>query len=390
MTKAFKEGKDIYATIASLAFNLPYEKCLEFHPETHEYQPDGKARRGEAKTIVLGICYGRSVPSIGDQLFGKDKTMSDEDKTKAAQKVYDAVLNAFPNLRKLMIVSQKKAATLGYTETILGRRRHHPDMQLPEFEFTPLKGYVNPDVDPLNPETLKNKDAIPQRIVNQLLEEFKGYKYFGQIARRSKELYNDQKIKVTNNRPKITEASRAVVNCVDTETEILTVRGWKHFNEIERGDNIYSYNMNYDIFEQDKIIDIVQKNSIFEMYHFKSDLVDIYCTGNHKLVTLHRDMDDRDQAVFMTAEGIYYNSLLKLHTNLLLSDEELMSFYESTESMEITQETKETTVWCVQTMNHTWIARRNGKIFVSGNSIIQGEQHCPYSLNAITQRCAIN
>lgn len=59
MIKAFKEGKDIYATIAGLSFNLPYEKCLEFHPETHEYQPDGKARRGEAKTIVLGerLCY---------------------------------------------------------------------------------------------------------------------------------------------------------------------------------------------------------------------------------------------------------------------------------------------------------------------------------------------
>lgn len=61
MIKAFQEGKDIYATIASLSFNVPYEKCLEFHPETHEYQPDGKARRGEAKTIVLGrhqICRG--------------------------------------------------------------------------------------------------------------------------------------------------------------------------------------------------------------------------------------------------------------------------------------------------------------------------------------------
>ena len=54
MIKAFKDGKDIYASIASIAFKVPYEKCLEFHPETGEYQPDGKARRGEAKTIVLG------------------------------------------------------------------------------------------------------------------------------------------------------------------------------------------------------------------------------------------------------------------------------------------------------------------------------------------------
>ncbi len=54
MIKTFQEGRDIYAGIASLSFDVPYEKCLEFHPETGEYQPDGKARRSEAKTILLG------------------------------------------------------------------------------------------------------------------------------------------------------------------------------------------------------------------------------------------------------------------------------------------------------------------------------------------------
>lgn len=54
MIEAFQHDRDIYATIASLAFNKTYEQCLEFHPETHEYQPDGKARRSEAKTILLG------------------------------------------------------------------------------------------------------------------------------------------------------------------------------------------------------------------------------------------------------------------------------------------------------------------------------------------------
>lgn len=54
MIKAFSEDKDIYATIASVAFNVPYEECLEFHPLTGEYQKDGKARRTQAKSIVLG------------------------------------------------------------------------------------------------------------------------------------------------------------------------------------------------------------------------------------------------------------------------------------------------------------------------------------------------
>ena len=50
----------MYASVASLAFGVPYEACLEFHPETHEYQPEGKKRRSEAKVIVLGKVFGLS------------------------------------------------------------------------------------------------------------------------------------------------------------------------------------------------------------------------------------------------------------------------------------------------------------------------------------------
>ena len=214
MQKAFKEDRDVYATIASLAFNVPYEKCLEFHPETHEYQADGKARRGEAKTILLGICYGRAIPSIADQLYGKRKDMSDEDKIKGAQKVYDSVLNAFPGLRQIMLASQAFVRQNGYTETILGRRRHLPDMQLPEFEFKPLKGYVNPDIDPLDPATLQNKSDIPERVKSALLKELKGYKYFGQVAKRMRELHDNEHIQVINNRPKINDATRQVLNSI--------------------------------------------------------------------------------------------------------------------------------------------------------------------------------
>ena len=214
MLDSFIHNKDIYASIASLAFNVPYERCLEFHPETHEYQPDGKARRDEAKTILLGISYGRAIPSIADQLYADRDDMSDEEKIKGAQKVYDSVLNAFPGLRQLMVASQNSVKKIGYTETILGRRRHLPDMQLPEFEFKPLSGYVNPDVDPLDPATLKNKDDIPERIRAGLLRELKGYKYFGQVAKRMRQLHDEEHIRVINNRPKIQDATRQVCNSI--------------------------------------------------------------------------------------------------------------------------------------------------------------------------------
>ena len=213
MIKAFQEGKDIYATIAALSFNMPYEKCLEFDPDTHEYQAEGKARRGEAKTIVLGVTYGRSTVTIGEQLFGDNPNMTEEDRTKAAQKIYDGVMNSFSGLRDFMLSAQARCAKLGYTETILGRRRHNPDMMLPEFEFKPMQGYVNPDVDPLDISTLENRDAIPQRIVDELTRRFKGYKYWGEIVKATKELA-DQKIRVINNRNKLQEASRKVVNSI--------------------------------------------------------------------------------------------------------------------------------------------------------------------------------
>ena len=214
MCEGFAHGKDAYALIASVSFNMPYEKCLEFHPETHEYQPDGKARRSEAKSILLGVLYGRSIPSIADQLYGKRDDMTDEQKQKAAQKVFDAVMNAFPGLRNLMINTQKHASEYGYTETILGRRRHLPDMQLPEFEFKAMKGYVNPDVDPLDVNTLENRDEIPKHVIDDLKKEFSRYKYYGQIAKRTKQLYEEEHIRVINNRPKINDATRQCVNSV--------------------------------------------------------------------------------------------------------------------------------------------------------------------------------
>ena len=51
MCKAFRDGKDIYATIASVAFNKSYNECLEFNPVTEEYQPDGKERRTQLRSI---------------------------------------------------------------------------------------------------------------------------------------------------------------------------------------------------------------------------------------------------------------------------------------------------------------------------------------------------
>lgn len=305
MCEGFAHGKDAYALIASVSFNTPYEKCLEFHPDTHEYQPDGKARRSEAKSILLGVLYGRSIPSIADQLYGKRDDMTDEQKQKAAQKVFDAVMNAFPGLRNLMINTQKHASEYGYTETILGRRRHLPDMQLPEFEFKAMKGYVNPDVDPLDVNTLENRDEIPNHVVDDLKKEFSRYKYYGQIAKRTKQLYEEEHIRVINNRPKINDATRQCVNCVDDETEILTVNGWKHEKDVSVGDSVIGYDVNS---KKVVVTDVTHKHVYSDengihVYEFNSPTFNSVSTEDHRWVVCESNEEPR----FKTSQNIWKN-----------------------------------------------------------------------------------
>lgn len=233
--------------------------------------------------MIVAICYGCSVKTIGDQLYGSRDDMTDEQKTASAQKVYDSVLKAFPGLRDAMMEAQAQARHFGYVTTILGRRRHIPDMQLPPFEFVPMHGYVNPDVDPLDPSTFDNKDAIPERIVKALTKEFAGFKYYGQIVKRTKQLA-EEKIKVINNTQKITEASRECLNCVDDQTEILTVNGWKKHYEVFSGDEILSYNLDTQTITRDSINDVLRYHQDVEVVEFDTPTFNAVSTLNHRWV----------------------------------------------------------------------------------------------------------
>lgn len=58
MLEAYQQGKDLYAQIASLAFDKSYEDCLEFYldengKKTTKTNKEGKERRTQAKSILL-------------------------------------------------------------------------------------------------------------------------------------------------------------------------------------------------------------------------------------------------------------------------------------------------------------------------------------------------
>lgn len=210
MIDAYKRGKDLYAEIAALSFNTTYENCLEFR-EDGTTNKEGKERRSQAKSILLGVLYGRGVPSIAEQLGTT---------TKKAQAIKDSVFKGFPAIPKFEKDSLKMAEELGYVTTLWGRKRRLPDLQLPEFEFT-WKDGVPPDDDLLDFDSELDFDEktgmpipqeyeVPEELQNKYIRRLQNcwgkekQQIFAQAA--------NEGIIIKDNGGKIADAERQCVN----------------------------------------------------------------------------------------------------------------------------------------------------------------------------------
>lgn len=191
-------GKDAYGTVASLAFNMPYEECLEFFPDG-SLNKEGKERRSSAKSILLGLCYGRTIETIAEQL---------KCSVEKAQQIKDAVFNGIAGLKNLMIESEDMARCKGYVTTKWGRRRHIPDMQLEPFEVK-SEGVKNfdPFFDSEELGVIDDSERLRLSYVKQLNEA----KYKQQKDRIKMNAEKDG-FKIKENTRKIEDAKRQCVN----------------------------------------------------------------------------------------------------------------------------------------------------------------------------------
>lgn len=167
MIKTYASGKDLYSMIAAVAFNTTYEECLEHLPNGDLYK-EGKWRRGNAKTIVLGICYGRQIPSIAEQLGCS---------VEQAKDIYDKVTTAFPGLLEAQKEAAEQAHKYGYVTTLWGRRRHLTPMMHDDYEFEYLPG-SNPDFDPFNPDANALNTDVPEVRKKELLNQLSKIKWY--------------------------------------------------------------------------------------------------------------------------------------------------------------------------------------------------------------------
>lgn len=130
MIQAYKDGKDLYSTIASKIYKMPYEECKEFRADG-TVNPDGKARRSSVKPVLLGIMYGRGVNSIAEVM------KIDVDR---AQGIIDDFYKEFPKVKDFVTFAQSMARDYGYVATAWGRKRRLPDMQLDIIDVYDMNG----------------------------------------------------------------------------------------------------------------------------------------------------------------------------------------------------------------------------------------------------------
>jgi DNA polymerase-1 len=127
MLAVFREGKDIYASIAQSIFHNKYEDNLEFFdPEKTKINLEGKKRRKVGKVIILATMYGMSAGTVARKLKLKDK---DE-----AQAMIDAYYSQFPDVKAAIETSIRDCKKNGFIEDICGRRRRLPSIQLSLYE----------------------------------------------------------------------------------------------------------------------------------------------------------------------------------------------------------------------------------------------------------------
>lgn len=226
MYDTFMQDKDLYSEIASKSFNTTYEECLEHFPKDtpikkkgnkwyyatlddydkladgqNDVYADGKERRTQAKSILLGVLYCRGVPSIAKQLGCS---------VEKAQEIKDSVFKGFPAIKRFEETSLDMAHTIGYVTTVCGRKRRLYDLMLDEYEFEYINGQKQSD-DLLDFDDEDTETEIPEHIKRRYISRLNRCRSYRDKQKVIESLKEDG-IKVIDNSIKIASATRQCVN----------------------------------------------------------------------------------------------------------------------------------------------------------------------------------
>lgn len=207
MIKSYKENKDLYAVIASEVYHNNYEDNKEFYPDG-KMNPEGKKRRTNCKSLLLGMMYGRGVSSIAEQIKKNPQAPATEEDIKEARHIQDSFFKSFPKVKQWIDETQHYAKINGYVEDLWGRRRRLPDIKLPKFDiqYNGSSSDFNPLLYSKNIYTNQNNELLEK--YRMQLNNARSKKDIDSIKERAK----IDNITIKDNTGFISQAERQSVN----------------------------------------------------------------------------------------------------------------------------------------------------------------------------------
>ena len=155
--------------------------------------------------------------------------------------------------------------------------------------------------------------------------------------------------------------TRVGFQCMSEDTEILTSDGWKKHFEIKVGDNIKTFNLKTKNIEDQTVNHFFSSKYNGKMYSIKNDETNQLISPKHRVVINHPN----NKYDLLPIENCL--TLPEIQTPILQKqDSNIKNII--IDRTHITEVVYEGTIWCPNTINETVIARRNGKIFITGNT----------------------
>ena len=90
--------------------------------------------------------------------------------------------------------------------------------------------------------------------------------------------------KISENALNIQIRPHELRHCVSEDTEILTLDGWKKYNELQENEVIFNYDINSNSIKKDKIKKIYIYDFDGKLIHLKNSYLDFLITENHKII----------------------------------------------------------------------------------------------------------
>lgn len=118
MIHAFENNIDLHSKTAKAVFNLPCELL--------EVKSRFKTQRNVGKTLNFGIAYGMKAFLLQYNLEAEGVEVSFEEASNFIEKWYES----YPEVKRYMIDTVETCKRCGYVETISGRRRYVPNINL--------------------------------------------------------------------------------------------------------------------------------------------------------------------------------------------------------------------------------------------------------------------